>query len=213
MDDFSDDFYVIDEGEPEQIGLGHHGEDNQEVAPARKRRGGFQTAYEPRFAELARVACKFGATDEELAEEFRVHRVTIYRWRREHPEFAAAVKLAKEEADDRVERSLYSRANGYDRRAEKLFSYEGKISRGKVIEHVPADPKAAIYWLNNRRREKWRHSSELTGANGAPLIPREAPSPKELARWCALILTRGAETIDAEVQYLPAPNSEDDSYG
>ena len=47
-------------------------------------------------------------------------------------------------------------------------------SRGAgCIEHVPPDPGAAKIWLTNRRPEEWRDRSttELTGKNGAPIIP------------------------------------------
>jgi hypothetical protein len=38
---------------------------------------------------------------------------TLYRWKLEYPEFSRVFKLGKAAADDRVERSLYSRAVGY----------------------------------------------------------------------------------------------------
>ena len=53
-----------------------------------------------------------GATDEELADHFKVCVRTIYRWRNTHEEFAEAVVVGKEHADARVERALYSRAVG-----------------------------------------------------------------------------------------------------
>jgi hypothetical protein len=219
--DFDDDFYVIDEGEPDEVGLGHRGEDNQEIVPAGaplpRRRGG-QTVYQPRYAAEAERLCKIGLTDEELAEFFNVHRTTIYRWCADHPDFAEAIMIGKEATDDRVEKSLYRRANGYDIRVEKLFSYQGEISRATVIEHVPPDPKSMIFWLKNRRRDKWRDVSEFTGAGGKPLIPQDPVTAKELARYLAFVVSQGAkqidaEAVDADVQYLPAPESKDEADG
>jgi hypothetical protein len=40
-------------------------------------------------------------------------------WKLDHPAFARVFKLVKVAADDRVERSLYSRAIGYSYLAEK----------------------------------------------------------------------------------------------
>lgn len=218
--DPDDDFYVIDKpmpmAEAEAMGLGYHGEGNQEVlaigsglaGPGRK------SVYRPEFAPQALKLCKYGLTDDELAEWFGVHRATIYRWRGEHPDFAEATQLGKDEADDRVEKALYRRAVGYDIRTEKLFSYEGSISRADVIEHIQPDVKAITFWLKNRRKEKWRDVSEFTGAGGKPLIPQDPVTAKELARYYAFMISQGAKMIDADpveadVEYLPAPDSKD----
>jgi hypothetical protein len=67
----------------------------------------------PEYCTIAQDACKRGATDSDLAEIFRVSRMTIVRWRLEHPEFCDATKVGKEIADDRMERSLYERGVGY----------------------------------------------------------------------------------------------------
>ena len=41
-----------------------------------------------------------------LAAFFEVSTRTIHRWKHEHPEFCHALKVGKEDADARVERSL-----------------------------------------------------------------------------------------------------------
>jgi hypothetical protein len=38
-----------------------------------------------------------------------------------HPEFGGSLKLGKKEANERVERSLYQKANGYSYDAVKIF--------------------------------------------------------------------------------------------
>ena len=68
--------------------------------------------YKPEFADQARLLCRLGATDEELAEHFGACVRTIYRWRNAHEAFAEAVVVGKDHADDRVERALYARAVG-----------------------------------------------------------------------------------------------------
>jgi hypothetical protein len=50
-----------------------------------------------------------------------VSEATINNWRLKHEDFARALKAAKAPADDRVERSLYARANGYEYDSEKIF--------------------------------------------------------------------------------------------
>src|SRR5687768_16705323 len=52
-----------------------------------RRRGGRPSSYRPEFAHIARALCCRGATDYELAEEFDVTTVTIWRWSAKHEEF------------------------------------------------------------------------------------------------------------------------------
>ena len=103
-----------------------------------------------------------GATDDDLAEFFKVHRATIYRWAAKHKEFCDALKAGKDPADDRVERSLYHRAVGYTHDAVKIFLPRGATEAVIVPykEHVPPDTTAAIFWLKNRRKSEWRDRQE-----------------------------------------------------
>src|SRR5215813_14110923 len=83
------------------------------------RGGGRKTVYSPRLAVVARKCCERGMTDIEVADMLGIGLATLYRWKLDYPAFARVFKLGKAEADDRVERSLYSRAVGYDHIAEK----------------------------------------------------------------------------------------------
>lgn len=132
---------------------------------------GRPTDYRDEFVDQARKLCEMGATDEDLAHFFDVHVATIYRWKLQHQEFCEAVKIPKEIADDRVEMSLYRRALGYTFDSEKVFQHQGEIVRAATKEHVPPDPTSMIFWLKNRRREKWMdvNRNEQTGANGGPI--------------------------------------------
>ncbi len=145
------------------------------LAPEPTDERGRPPEYREEYAIEARKLCQLGATDEDLADFFEVMRVTIKRWESRYPEFNAALKRGKEAADDRVERSLYARATGYTFNSEKIFNNEGEIIRAPVIEHVPPDVTACIFWLKNRRPAEWRdktdhdhmhhHALKLQGAN------------------------------------------------
>ncbi len=138
-----------------------------------KHAGGRPSLFRPEYVEEARRLCSIlSATDLQVAQFFGVSLRTIDRWRVESEEFRQALKIGKEEADDRVERSLYQRATGYSFDSEKVFNFKGMITRAKVVEHVPPDVVACIFWLKNRRRELWRdkHEVEHTGAGLAELI-------------------------------------------
>jgi transcriptional regulator with XRE-family HTH domain len=119
---------------------------------------GRTTLYRDEFAEEARALCELGATDEELADHFGVWRRTIARWRIQNRAFAEALTAGKALSDERVVRSLYSRAIGYEERQERVVFAPG-ASTPRIVEvmtHIPADPQAAALWLRNRRPAEWR---------------------------------------------------------
>lgn len=123
--------------------------------------GGRPTLFKPEFVAQAEKLCALGATDDEMADFFDVHRSTIYRWKLEHPEFCDAIKTAKEVADERVERSLYQKATGYNVKEEqavkiKVEQHKEEVEVVEVERHIPADTTAAIFWMKNRRSHSWR---------------------------------------------------------
>lgn len=69
---------------------------------------------------MARHLCKLGATDADLAAAFEVSIPTIDTWKAKHPDFLGSLKAGKAEADERVKRSLYARANGFHYEAVKI---------------------------------------------------------------------------------------------
>jgi hypothetical protein len=103
-----------------------------------------------------------GWTDLEMAEFFGMDVRTWYRWKGSDPEFCHALKEWKDEADSRVERSLYERANGYSHPAVKIFLPSGAEKPVVVdyVEHYPPDTTAAIFWLKNRKPEEWRDKQD-----------------------------------------------------
>jgi hypothetical protein len=122
---------------------------------------GRPSSLKPEMVEQARKLCEFGATDKELADFLKVDVATIYRWKLDSPEFCEALKLGKEAADERVEKSLYHRAIGYSHPAVKIFNDEGEPLLVDYIEHYPPDTTAAIFWLKNRKRAEWRDAGPL----------------------------------------------------
>lgn len=148
--------------------------------------GGRPRSYKPEYVEQARKLCLLGATDVEVADFFEVTERTIHRWKLDFPEFCQALKLGKDEADDRVEKSLYRRALGYSHDAVKIFAdtKEGKEMVVPYVEHYPPDTTACIFWLKNRRKEEWRDkvSQEISGPDGGEIVSRivrEIVDPKE----------------------------------
>jgi hypothetical protein len=127
------------------------------------------------------MLCKLGATDEEMAKCLGVNEATLYRWQKAHPEFRKAIRAGKMVADMKIASSLHSIATGfeYDEAQPiklKEITYENgkKVSETERVEMVkvrrklPPDTAAAILWLTNRQKERWKHrvTSEQTGEGG-----------------------------------------------
>lgn len=129
--------------------------------------------YKPDFVKKVEIACRLGATDNEIAELFDVNRQSISRWRVDHPEFAEAFKAGKEVADSRVERTLFQCAVGYEYEEEKAFMFEGVIIKEKVKKFAQPQTQAQIFWLKNRQPDKWRdvQKHELGRAGEFSQIP------------------------------------------
>lgn len=93
--------------------------------------GGRPTKFDPSIVEAARELALEGKTNDEMAAALNINRSTLTAWSLKHPEFSAALKCWKGEADDAVELSLYRKA-------------------------LAGDVTACIFWLKNRRSEAWR---------------------------------------------------------
>jgi hypothetical protein len=164
------------------------------------------TKFKPEFVQQAFKLYREGWIDDQVADFFGVSDQTILNWREKHKDFAEARKRGKDIADDRVEQALYRRAMGYDYKAEKIgFSKDGDVRRAETVEHMPADPKAAMNWLKNRRSEHWKDRRELTGADGAPLHPAGEPSRSkiEIARRMLYIMQRAADENGGQLTAVP----------
>jgi hypothetical protein len=122
--------------------------------------GGRPSKFKPEFIKQTEKLCSLGATDEDLADFFEVSIRTIANWKAEQPEFLQALKGGKDEADERVERSLYQRAVGYTYDAVHFSSFQGVVTATPHRIHVPPDTTAMIFWLKNRRAEQWRDKTE-----------------------------------------------------
>ena len=125
---------------------------------------GRPSKYKPAFAKQAQKLTELGATDQEMADFFEVEVRTLHRWKHDHEEFCHSIKMGKETADDRVERSLYQRAVGYEQEEVKIFMPSGAENPvyAPYRAKVAPDVTAAIFWLKNRRSDEWRDKNETS---------------------------------------------------
>ena len=78
-----------------------------------------------------------GLKDEQIAHNIGIRRTTLYDWKNKYPEINDALKKGKEIVDYEVENALLKRAK-------------------------QGDVTAQIFWLKNRRPEKWRDKVQFT---------------------------------------------------
>ncbi|WP_331373789.1 hypothetical protein [Sinorhizobium chiapasense] len=150
-----------------------HPEFGASFRPDPRNYGGRPSEWDERNLAIARTLAELGATDLEISQAFEVSIRTIHRWKLQYPEFREALEMGKDAADRKVEDSLFKRATGYSFDSEKIVVIEGEAQRVEIIEHVPPDVKAGMWWLQNRRPGTWRdvkhikHDVEEEGALGS----------------------------------------------
>lgn len=121
----------------------------------------------------AQGLARLGKTHAEIAAEFGVSEDTIFEWKKVHPEFSVSINIGKSEADTKVERSLYMRANGYEIDCLETTNHpDGTQTVKKITKHIPPDTTAQIFWLKNRKPVEWKdkQQQEITGKDGGPVI-------------------------------------------
>jgi hypothetical protein len=162
--------------------------------------GGRPTKYKPAYCKQAKALTKLGATEREVAEFFEVDERTLNRWKHTHPKFCQSLKPGKAHSDKRVEQSLYRRATGYSYDAVKIFQVEGRPLIVPYVEHVPPDPTAMIFWLKNRRKDRWRDfkATEISTPPGRPLEMAAVPPSQMLLQDYYAKVTQSAAAADSD---------------
>lgn len=129
-----------------------------------------------------------GFTNLEVAEFYKVTERCVSKWVADHPEFAEAMRAGKAQADECVERALYARAMGSvvkeTTEDDQAFSGHGigkSACRKTTTKELPPDTTACIYWLKNRRPEKWRDRQEIELSGEVKLGDAVAAARKRLA--------------------------------
>lgn len=109
-----------------------------------------------------------GLTDEQIANNLGINVATLYRYKKQHSEFCESLKKGKEVVDFEVENALLKRALGYNY-TEKTYETSYNETLGEyvktltkeVTKQVAPDTTALIFWLKNRKPEKWRDKIDL----------------------------------------------------
>lgn len=138
-------------------------------------KGKYQRWLEPDGLLLLEGWARDGLTDEQIAGNVGITATTLYEWKNRFPEISEALKKGKEIVDIQVENALLKRALGYEYMEERVEISE-KDGR-KVIQMtktVPPDTTAQIFWLKNRRPDRWRdkpqEKAEAAGEGGGVVL-------------------------------------------
>ncbi len=121
---------------------------------------GRPSKYRPEFVEQAKKLCRLGATDLEIADFFGITVRTLFNWKNEHDDFFHALNESKTIPDERVERSLFHRAIGYEHDEVDIRVIDHQIVKTQIRKYYPPDTTACIFWLKNRRPDLWRDKRE-----------------------------------------------------
>lgn len=135
------------------------------------RKSKYHSHVEPKLL-LVKAWARDGLTIEQIAEKLGVANSTFFDYKNKFPELSEALKKGQEVADVEVENALFKRAVGYrydevTREAareldEDTGEYKTVMAETKrVTKEVQPDVTAQIFWLKNRRPDKWRDKQEI----------------------------------------------------
>lgn len=100
-----------------------------------------------------------GLSNEQIAYNMGISDRTLYKWQKKNVQFKQALKVGKDTADRQVENALFKSALGYEYK-EEVVTNDGRVVT--VTKHKPANTTSQIFWLKNRKPEKWRDKRELS---------------------------------------------------
>ena len=98
-----------------------------------------------------------GLTDEQIAQNMVIGYSTLQTWKMKYQDIRDTLKRGKEVVDLQVENDLLKRALGYEYEEVSEKYESGTLTEKKVTKkQVVPDTTAQIFWLKNRRPDKWK---------------------------------------------------------
>jgi prepilin-type processing-associated H-X9-DG protein len=130
-----------------------------------------------------------GSTDKEIYTMLEVSKETFYKWKRERPQFADALKKGKHIANGELQNSAYKQAMGY----YQTVTEPVKVKRGQDWEEIemvtyekfiPANNTMNIFMLKNRMPEVYKDKQHTEHSGGVNIsfvdnIPEEDEEDNE----------------------------------
>ena len=135
------------------------------------------TTYSPLIIPIVRACATFGATAPEIANYIGTSIASFDRWTMEHEELREALKRGREASDARVEESLYRNA-------------------------LAGNTTAQIFWLKNRRPDRWRDVQQLQSEVGHYIISDRPMTEDEWIMQRTMVEQKRLPDA-TEVQHVP----------
>ncbi len=135
------------------------------------------TKYQEAYAEQARKLCLLGYTDAELADFFEVSESTINKWKLDYPKFSESIKRARPSLMQKLVIVFINALWASWLQTSIFVLLKTENCRNSVEKYYPPDTTAAIFWLKNRQKDKWRDKvdHELTGKDGGAIQIETSP--------------------------------------
>ena len=123
-----------------------------------------------------------GLTDVQIAQNIGISSSTFYAWRLKFPQISESLKKGKAPVDFEVENALLNKARGFIKIIKKPIKVKTKkqlAGKGTIEEehieyvdeeiYIPPDTTAQIFWLKNRKPEKWRDRTDVYSIDDEPV--------------------------------------------
>lgn len=153
------------------------------MAKAVKNKGGRKPLWEvmdmPSKLESVRGWAMQGSTDEEIYTMLEISKDTFYKWKKEFPEFAEALKKGKNISNGELINSAFKQSVGFEyveeqaikvkdwkkvvnpeTEKEELVQYE-RVEVIPVVKVAPPNPTMNIFMLKNRLPEMYKDKQEI----------------------------------------------------
>ena len=115
-----------------------------------------------------------GLSDEQIAKNIGINPATLYKWVDKYGEIGKAIKKGKAPVDFEVENALLKSALGHYVTIKEPIKVKKEMQKpgvGKVVEehiefverqiYIPPNTVAQVFWLKNRKSDKWRDHPEI----------------------------------------------------
>lgn len=109
-----------------------------------------------------------GLTEEQIAHNMGIGIRTLTDWKSRFPAILASLKNGKAPVDVQVENALLKSALGFEyeetiTEIEEMPGGKQKKQIRKVKKYAPPNSTAQIFWLKNRRPDRWRDKQDISG--------------------------------------------------
>ena len=136
----------------------------------------YETHVLPNLERIEKWA-KEGATAKDIAAKLKIAYSTLRKYidlgqdgDGRYTALSDAFARGCEVSDDAIETALFNRAKGieyeeqtFERGLNKQTGLYEEVCTKRVTKFIPPDPTSAMFWLTNRRPDRWKYKPEPVG--------------------------------------------------